>query len=258
MSGFMRSYPLEDITIRSGGDGRTVEAYAAVFDIAVEIQDQQGHYMERLAPTAFNKTIADNGTRFGVFYNHASTIYGTPSERFSIPLGKPIEVRADARGLLTVTRYNKTPLADEILAAIDNGDITGQSFQGRFVSSDKPMPKYGYRAASDGSLTVVTRTEVAMKEYGPTPFPAYAMAEIVGVRSSADLVRALRDMDPAERDEFRRLFDFPAALLDGAARDASTSEASEAAVSDEPPATAQHSGQSYAQLRAKARRIGAI
>lgn len=255
MSGFMRSYPLEDITIRSGGDGRTVEAYAAVFDIAVEIQDQQGHYMERLAPTAFNKTIADNGTRFGVFYNHASTIYGTPSERFSIPLGKPIEVRPDARGLLTVTRYNKTPLADEILAAIDNGDITGQSFQGRFVSSDKPMPKYGYRAASDGSLTVVTRTEVAMKEYGPTPFPAYAMAEIVGVRS-ADLARALREMPEDERAELATLLTLPAAHLDDAARDASTS--TEAAVSDEPPATAQHSGQSYAQLRAKARRIGAI
>ena len=256
MGGFVRSYPLEDISIRSGGDGRTVEAYAAVFDTAVEIKDQEGHYKERLAPTAFNKTIADNGTRFGVFYNHASTIYGTPSERFSIPLGKPLEVRADSRGLLTVTRYNKTPLADEILAAIDNGDITGQSFQGRFVASDKRTPKFGFAPSASGELVTVTRTEIAMKEYGPTPFPAYAMAEIIGVRSSADLVRALRDMDPAERDEFRRLFDFPAALLDEAARDASTS--TEAAVSDEPPAAVQHSGQSHTSLRAKARRIGAI
>lgn len=255
MSGFMRSYPLEDISIRSGGDGRTVEAYAAVFDVSVEIQDQQGHYMERLAPTAFNQTIKRNGTNFGVFYNHASTIYGTPSERFSIPLGKPIEVRADGRGLLTVTRYNKTPLADEILAAIDNGDITGQSFQGRFVSSDKPMPKYGYRAASDGSLTTVTRTEIAMKEYGPTPFPAYSMAEIVGVRS-ADLARALREMPDAERAELAALLSLPVASLDDSARDASTS--TEVPDTDEPHALALPSGQSYAQLRAKARRIGAI
>src|SRR5690349_1314009 len=34
---FTRSYPLDDIRIRSGGDGRTVEAYAAVFDTPSEI-----------------------------------------------------------------------------------------------------------------------------------------------------------------------------------------------------------------------------
>ncbi|MDQ1248447.1 MAG: uncharacterized protein QG597_2819, partial [Actinomycetota bacterium] len=45
---FQRSYALDDITIRSG-DGRTVEAYAAVFDTSAEIHDRQGHYLERIA-----------------------------------------------------------------------------------------------------------------------------------------------------------------------------------------------------------------
>ena len=43
MTAFVRNYPLEDITIRSGGDGRTVEAYAAVFNVDTEIHDHQGN-----------------------------------------------------------------------------------------------------------------------------------------------------------------------------------------------------------------------
>jgi HK97 family phage prohead protease len=184
MSGFVRSFPLEDIAIRSGGDGRTVEAYAAVFDHPVEITDGQGTYMERIAKTAFDRTIGQRGTNFGVFYNHARTIHGQSSDMFSLPIGRPEEVREDARGLVTVTRYNDTPLARQVLESIRNGDIRGQSFSGRFVSSTPAPPKIGiYGANVNGDLTTVTRTEVAMVEYGPTPFPAYDEAAILGVRA---------------------------------------------------------------------------
>ncbi len=186
MSDFMRSFPLEDIAIRSGGDGRTVEAYAAVFNTEVPISDQQGDYVERIAPTAFDKTLMERGTNFGVLFNHGMTIYGTPSDRGSMPIGTPVEVRADARGLFTVTRYNMTPLADEALEAIRAGSITAQSFQGRFIKSDKPTPRGGFRADKAGDLTVVTRTEIAMKEYGPAVFAAYPQAAIVGVRAAMD------------------------------------------------------------------------
>jgi len=59
VSDFTRSFPLEDIQIRAGGDGRTVEAYAAVFGQEVPISDADGRYMERVDPSAFNKTLAD-------------------------------------------------------------------------------------------------------------------------------------------------------------------------------------------------------
>jgi HK97 family phage prohead protease len=166
--------------VRSGGDGRTVEAYAAVFDNPVEIHDQDGHYHEQISRTAFNRTLSHRGTSFGVFYNHGKTLYGTPSERASMPLGTPLEVRADSKGLLTVTRYNKTPLADEVLAAIENGDLRGQSFTGRMRSSSPARGPYRARA---GELTTVTRNEIELVEYGPTPFPAYEAAAIVGTRS---------------------------------------------------------------------------
>jgi HK97 family phage major capsid protein/HK97 family phage prohead protease len=181
-----RAVVLDDIEIMSrakGGDGRTVVAYAAVFDREAEIHDQDGHYRERIAPTAFDKTLAERAGRIGVYYNHAKTLYGTPSERWSVPLGVPVEMRADSRGLLTVTRYDPTPDADQILAGIKSGSIRGMSFTGAFLRSD---PRGPYYARSDGALTVVTRQEIAMSEYGPTPIPAYEDDDaIVGVRSQA-------------------------------------------------------------------------
>ena len=188
MADSTRTFPLEDIRIDPGGDGRTVTAYAAVFDTPTQISDFEGDYIERIHPAAFNKAIRDaapQGKRTTwltrVLFNHGMTTYGTPSDRGSMPIGTPQEIRADGRGLLTVTRYNNTPLADEALDAIKSGSITAQSFQGRFVRSDKKGP---FRADQDGNLTVVTRKEVTLKEYGPAVFAAYPDAEIVGVRAT--------------------------------------------------------------------------
>lgn len=191
MTDFTRSFPLEDIKIRSGGDGRTVEAYAAVFGQEVPISDQDGRYLERIDPAAFNKTIADKGNRFSVLYNHGMTIFGTPSDSGSMPIGVPLEVQADSRGLRTLTRYNKTPLGEATLEAISSGSLTAQSFAGTFVRSDKMKPSGGFRANSAGELSLVTRQEINLREYGPTPFPAYSEAAIVGVRSLADTDKML-------------------------------------------------------------------
>lgn len=194
---FLRAYMLEDCRILSRAegaefaDGRTVEAYAAVFDIETEIQDSEGHYLEVIDRAAFNRAIEHARPAGGrlswrtkVFYNHGMTLYGTPSERFSVPLGATVDLRAEERGLLTVTRYNNTPLADEILESIRNGEITGQSFSGRKVRSH-PLraPRNGFRRAAGGKLPTVRRLELGLNEYGPTPIPAYHDAAIVGVRS---------------------------------------------------------------------------
>ena len=81
MSDFLRAYPLADIAIGSGGTGRTVEAYASVFDTPYPVKDGDGRYLEVIDPTAFAKTLADNGARFGVFYNHGLDLYGGASDR---------------------------------------------------------------------------------------------------------------------------------------------------------------------------------
>lgn len=181
---FIRVVPVEDIRVRSGGDGRTVEAYAAVFDSPAPITDQEGHYLEVNHRDAFNRTIKQHNGRFPVIYNHGMTAAFTPSERGSVPLGVSVEVRADSKGLLTVSRYGTSELADEVLEAIRNGSITAQSYGGRYLRSDPTLRRgQQHRPGRDGALRTVTRMEVAMHEFGPTPFPAFSEAAIVGVRS---------------------------------------------------------------------------
>ncbi len=179
-----RSVALDDIHIRAGGTGRDVVAYAAVWMSPAEVVDSEGHYREQNAPDAMNNSIAQRAGRIYSVYNHAKTLAGTPSELYSVPLGKPLEIRADKTGLLTVTRYNKDPEADRILEAIKSGSLTGMSYTGVFLQSDpqlRPYERYGPDRAGD--LTLVTRLETALIEYGPTPNPTFADAAIVGVRN---------------------------------------------------------------------------
>jgi HK97 family phage prohead protease len=216
---YMRLYALEDIHIlrsADGGDGRTVEAYAAVFGEPAEIQDHEGHYVEVIDPAAFNRAI-DHASRarggfpgsVKVLWNHGRDLAGSPSDRFSMPIGIPVDIRAEARGLLTRTRYSETPLADEVLENIRAGSITTQSFTGRIMRSD-PQLRRGerYRPDSAGNLRTVRRTELGLREYGPVLWPAYSGAEIVGVRMSTPGAYAL---DPDDSDEALPLDEEPAA-----------------------------------------------
>jgi HK97 family phage major capsid protein/HK97 family phage prohead protease len=199
-----RVLPLDDIEILSrakGGDGRTVVAYAATFGHRAEIHDQDGHYTEENHPQAFHKTVADRGVRFGAFYHHGRTLHGTPSEEGSVPIGRPVLVKPDSRGLLTHTAYNRTPLADRVLESIRNGDPMGMSYTGAYLQSDPPQAPY--RSRSDGSLQHVVRKEIALIEYGPTPMPAYSDAAILGVRAAQarEAARAAGDDAGAERPD---------------------------------------------------------
>lgn len=220
-----RMFALDDIHIRSGGDGRTVVAYAAMFDTPAEITDQDGHYVETISRSAFDRTIARPLNQIGVFYNHAKTMYGTPSERFSMPLGLPLEITTDARGVLTVTRYNTNPLADEVLESIRNGDITGQSFSGKFIQSQRTRGR-------NGDLDAIVRSEVAMREYGPTPMPAYKEASIMGVRAE-ELAVALRALSADERAELFHLLGSEAEIANATRTDEPVASAEPAAGTSE-------------------------
>jgi phage head maturation protease len=193
-SELFRSYPLEDYHIVRTGEGdssgRVVEAYMTVFGEATEIRDHQGHYREDIDRAAFNKRIADlERSRNGfagakVFYNHGMTIHGSPSDRYSMPVAVCEGIRAESRGPLTRSRYLDTPLGNEVLEMWRSGAVTAQSFTGAIIRSSpelRPGEKYKPR---NGQLPRVQRLELGLKEFGPTPFPAYQGAELVGVRMS--------------------------------------------------------------------------
>jgi HK97 family phage prohead protease len=207
---FLRIYPLEDMHIMrsaDGGDGRTVEAFAAVFEQEAEIKDFEGHYIEVIDRAAFNRRLEHIERQRGglsnikVLYNHGQTIQGTPSDRFSMPIGVPVVIRAEARGLLTRTRYSETPLADEVLENIRAGTITAQSFVGPIMRSDPGLRRGDRYRPAGGQLPTIRRMELGLRDYGPVVFPAYSGAEILGVRMSVpgslhDGIDELGELDP--------------------------------------------------------------
>lgn len=200
-----RYAPLSDIQVRSEGDGRTIEAYASVFDTPQEIRDRDGHYMEVIDRTAFDRTLSQRADRLQFMFNHGQTMYGTPSERFSMPIGTPVEVKVDGQGLFTRSKVAKTELGDEVLALVEDGAIRGMSFSGGFLETRDERP------AQRGGLPVKVRTEISLREYGPTPFPAYDAARITGVRHEAlelfssltteEIVEYVSDLPDAARSE---------------------------------------------------------
>lgn len=245
---FHRSWALDNIEIVSrakGGDGRTVEAYAAVFDQAAEVRDQHGHYMEVINRSAFNRTLK-SGRPPLVLYNHGFTLDGAPDSLAQVPIGRAVEVKADDRGLLTITRYNNSSLADSVLAAIENGDITAQSFRGNVYRSspDGRVP----RMARGGTLPTVTRMELGLSDYGPTPTPYYQGAHIVAVRSMIDLASELSELDDEGRAELIRALQ--ATPVPGPADPASPYLGHG---TEDTPAVAGLSGRDLAAVRRKAR-----
>lgn len=186
-----RSFELLDI--ERSGDGRTVTAYAATFGDPYEVRDQFGHYFESINRSAFNRTISRGINAVSVFYNHGRTIDGRSSDRYSMPIGTPQEIKADGRGLLTVTRYAATETADEVLSLIDSGAIRAQSFRGPIYEDAAPRPHAS-------GLQLVERMQLGLIEYGPTPIPVNQGAGMVSVRSTSDLLT----VDPSELTDEER------------------------------------------------------
>lgn len=212
-----RVVPLLDYEIDRSGDGRTVIAYAATWD-PYPVMDAEGDYDELINPTAFNRTIGRGIANVAVHYNHGMTLWGTPSDRYAAPVGVPVEIKPDARGLLTTTRYANTDLGEEMLQLWRDGAIKAQSFRGTVYRSAAP------RRGENGRI-VRERLEMGLREYGPTPNPANAAAGLVAVRSQ--LLTEVSALSPEERRELATL------LADSSAPD--PREAPTSTPADEPP-----------------------
>ena len=203
---YVRAFPLEDLSVRTTRDGRIVDAYLAVFDTPAPVHDQDGEYEEELDPVVFNRAISDarpQGSRatwrVGVFYNHGMTIMGTPSDRHSMPVAVPLDIKTDGHGVRATDKYHRSQFCDEIVEGLESGAIPGYSFSGQFRRSQPLIPRYGFRKGRDGSLPRVRRMESTLKEYGPTPFPVYADAAVLGIRSDSLMAAMMNDPERAMR-----------------------------------------------------------
>jgi Caudovirus prohead protease. len=237
---FDRTWALSDIEIvrsGAGGDGRTVDAYAAVFSpIESEIRDQYGHYRETIHRAAFDLALGSRDllSKVTVLHNHGMTLDGAPAPLGSIPIGVPVDIRADGRGLLTRTRYVDGDYADAVLAAIKSGAIKSYSFRGRvFQSNPDRVP----RIQRGGTLPLITRTKLGLVEYGPSPTAYYPQAAVVAVRSAVatQALADLRHMPLRERIEvIARAFGEPVDDITDLA-ESDVDEVEDAPATPEPP-----------------------
>lgn len=241
---FARTWDLDDLTVRQDGNGRTVAAYVTPFNNPTEIRDADGHYNETVGRSAFDKTIAERGLNFAVLYNHGKTYDGRTDGALMVPVGVPRLLQPHDRGLYSETEYLENPLADAVLDAVKKKAIRGYSFTGSFIKSQRT------RSAGTGALASIHRSEIAMREYGPVLYPAYAGAAIIGTRSVQSFIDELFAADPEDVDRFRQLLGI-ATPLEPAAPDGTAPAAAVTAHDD--PAAGQSERQSTEALRRKIR-----
>lgn len=229
---------VDDMEIhRVNRKAREVTAYATFFGQPAEIRDKHGHYFEEINRAAFNRTISHGIGRVQVFYNHGYDLTGRPNMLGAVPIATPREVKPDGRGLLTISRYNDGEVADAVLAAWEGGQIKGQSFSGR-VYQDREI---GEREG----IPHVERTELGLREYGPTHSPAYDGDGLVMIRSQDDLAELVRSM----------IQDIAAGTHQAPSADSSTGATADAPGTEDEDSTSGHSSRNARVARARAARI---
>jgi HK97 family phage major capsid protein/HK97 family phage prohead protease len=194
---------LRSVEFRAAGDhsdGRTLEGYAAVFDVATRIDSWEGTFDEIIAKGAFKRTL--NARTPVLQFDH-----GRDVRTGSVPIGSIQEIREDDHGLFISARLFDNNVVEPIRQAIEGNAITGMSFRFRVVR-DEWRDNTGKVVKAEELLDLLwdpgdrgplvrTIKEVELFEAGPVVFPAYD-ATTVGVRS------LLADLPTTEREALLR------------------------------------------------------
>jgi len=167
----VRSVPFE--LTGDGGDGLTLEGYAAVFNRTARITDRAGEFDERIAPGAFADSIARRKPVL-MFEHGKHPLIG------SMPLGRIDDIREDGKGLFISARLSDNWLIQPVRDAVRDGAVNGMSF--RFHSPADEDQRWEKRA---GQPDLRTLLRLDPPELGPVVFPAYTPTT-ASVRSLLD------------------------------------------------------------------------
>jgi uncharacterized protein len=140
---------------------RQIEGYASRYE-----RDLVGDVIQK---GAFSKTIAERlpKNQIKILWQHDQTK----------PIGKPIHMEEDSKGLYIVGAISDTPLGNEALTLIDDGVVDTMSI-GYDVIKDEQT--------KDGQSRLLK--ELRLYEFSPVTFPANPFAGITAVRKSIDEV----------------------------------------------------------------------
>jgi uncharacterized protein len=163
------TWPLEDIEIRTDGDGLSFRGYAAVFNSKSE---DLGGFRETIRPGAFTKSLGEKRA-VKMFLNHNSDIVLGSTRKGSLALSQ------DERGLLAEATLPDNEWGRPVADAIRRGDIDSMSF--------------GFQTIKDSwseDLTSRELIEARLFEVSPvTAWPAYP-ATSASVRELAAVIEA--------------------------------------------------------------------
>ena len=146
----------------------------AEFETWTEINSMfEGRFLERVAPSAFAKTVRENRQNMRVLFHHGRDAIGVQV------LGRIVELQDDA--------YYEVELFDGVPPLIMDGLRAGEygsSYRFAIVQHEfvaRPR-KSDHNPEGLPELTIL---EARVREFGPTPFPVYAGTSS-GVRSMTD------------------------------------------------------------------------
>ncbi len=162
---------IKSFSLKDGGvdiDARTFEGYASTWD-----KDLVG---DIIMPGAFTKSIneAFPAKRIKVLWNHGE------------PIGMPIEMHEDERGLFVKGKISKTARGDEVLELMRDSVVDTMS-----IGFTIPAGK----SELSGDVRIIR--EVRLMEFSPVTFAANPMAAITDVKRLGEMLRAqeLSDQD---------------------------------------------------------------
>ena len=160
MTGYAeRQVPFE-VTRSRGGDGLTLEGYAAVFNSPTRIDSWEGTFDEVILPGAFRNALARQ-TPVLMFEHGKHPLIGT------MPLGVITRHSEDSTGLHIEARLSDNWLIQPVRDAVRDGGVNGMSFRFSAEGGDEWQ-----RRSGDVDLRSI-HDFAAVPELGPVVFPAY-------------------------------------------------------------------------------------
>lgn len=238
-----RSVPFTLTRAKEGGDGLTLEGYAATFDSPTLIDSWEGYFNESIQRGAFARVVRDSRQWPIMQFDH-----GRHPMIGSIPLGVVRHMREDERGLFVRTRLTDNWLVQPVRDAISAGAVSGMSFRFSVIRD-----KWDHT----GDIPLRTLQQVNVAELGPVVWPAYGDTEVsVRAREYAELLQ-----DPDERQALANALlerqdpvdewlapDEASHTADAQLHSEPPSSRDDAQLSDEPPSVSEERKESDAQL----------
>lgn len=158
-----------------GGSSVTISGYSSVFESWYSVRDMFGAFQERVASTAFDKTLTE-GRDIVAMFNHDP----------NFPLGRheagTLRSSTDKTGLrYEIDLDTRSPASQTVAVAIERGDVRGASFAFETVRD-----RWEWDRDTDEEFR--TLLELRLFEHGPVTTPAsdFTSAEIeAGERQQA-------------------------------------------------------------------------